>query len=212
MKIDLGPEGVKRCIEEVGIGFMFAPTFHPAMRHAAPVRRELGIRTVFNVMGPLTNPAGAAGQLLGVPDPAWGERMAQVLNILGSTHAMVVHGEDGMDELTLGAPTRVWEVKDGRVHPGTVTPEDVGLPRVTTEQIPGGNPEESAEILRRLLDGERGPLRHVVLLNASAVLLVGGVVDTLAAGVPIAEEAIDSGKAAKTLRDLVSLSQELAAD
>ena len=212
VKIDLGPEGVKRCIEEVGIGFMFAPTFHPAMRHAAPVRRELGIRTVFNVMGPLTNPAGAAGQLLGVPDPAWGERMAQVLNILGSTHAMVVHGEDGMDELTLGAPTRVWEVKDGRVHPGTVTPEDVGLPRVTTEQIPGGNPEESAEILRRLLDGERGPLRHVVLLNASAVLLVGGVVDTLAAGVPIAEEAIDSGKAAKTLRDLVSLSQELAAD
>jgi anthranilate phosphoribosyltransferase len=212
VKIDLGPEGVKRCIEQVGIGFMFAPTFHPAMRHAAPVRRELGIRTVFNVMGPLTNPAGAGGHVLGVPDPAWGERMAQVLRILGSTHAMVVHGEDGMDELTLAGPTRVWEVKDGQVRAGTVAPADVGLPRVTTDQIPGGNPAESADILRRLLDGEQGPLRQVVLLNAAAVLLVGGMVDDLASGVPIAEEAIDSGKAAKALSDLVKLSQELATE
>ena len=136
--------------------------------------------------------------------------MAQVLNILGSTHAMVVHGEDGMDELTLGSPTRVWEVKDGQVSAGTVMPEEVGLPRVTTDQIPGGGPEESAEILRRLLQGEEGPLRQVVLLNAAGVLLVGGMVSSLAEGVPVAEQAIDSGRAAKTLEDLVSLSQQLA--
>ncbi len=213
VKIDLGPEGVKRCIEEVGIGFMFAPTFHPAMRHAAPVRRELGIRTVFNVMGPLTNPAGAGGHVLGVPDPAWGERMAQVLNILGATHAMVVHGEDGMDELTLGASTRVWEVKDGRVQAGIIDPKEAGLPHVTTDQIPGGgDPGESASILQRLLAGEQGPLRQVVLLNAAAVLLVGGIADSLPAGIPIAEEAIDSGKASKTLNGLVKLSQELGSD
>ena len=212
VRINLGPQGVKRCIEEVGIGFMFAPDYHPAMRHAAPVRRELGIRTVFNVLGPLTNPAGSQGQLLGAPDLHWGERMAQVLRILGSAHSLVVHGEDGMDELTLGAPTHVWEVREGQVYAGTVTPEEVGLPMVTADQIQGGNPQESADMLRRLLEGEQGPLRQVVTLNAAAVLLVGGRVESLAQGVPLAEQAIDSGKAADTLEGLVRLSQALAAE
>ena len=211
VKIDLGPEGVKRCIEEVGIGFMFAPTFHPAMRHAAPVRREIGVRTVFNVLGPLTNPAGAQAQLLGVPDPAWGERMAEVLRILGSIHSLVVHGEDGLDELTLSARTLVWEVKKDQVHSYYLTPDDIGLPKVTIEEIKGGTPQENAATLRRLLGGQTGPLRHVVLLNSAAVLLVGGKTSTLKEGVALAAQVVDSGKALNTLDLLVSLSQKLGA-
>ena len=212
VKIDLPPEGVQQCIEEVGIGFMFAPTFHPAMRHAAPVRREIGFRTVFNVLGPLTNPAGAQAQLLGVPDSAWGEKMAEVLRILGSVHSLVVHGEDGLDELTLGARTQVWEVKEGHVHSYTVSPQEVGLPTVSVQQIQGGTSQENAETLRRVLGGEPGPLREVVLLNSAAVLLVGGKVTTLKEGVPEAARAIDSGQALEKVEALVSLSQRLGSN
>ena len=209
VKIELNPEGVRRCIEDVGIGFMFAPAFHPAMRHAAPVRREVGIRTAFNILGPLTNPAGADYQLLGVADPTLGEKMAQVLRLLGTHHALVVHGEDGMDELTLGAPTQVWEVRQGEVRSYTVTPKEVGLPTVPAEELRGGTAEENAATLRRLLEGERGPLRDVVLFNSAAVLMVGGKAAELKEGIQLAVKAIDSGEAARRVQGLVELSQRL---
>ena len=210
VKIELGPEAVKRCIEEVGIGFMFAPAFHPAMRHAAPVRRELGVRTVFNILGPLTNPAGAQAQLLGVPDSTWAERMAEVLRILGSTHSLVVHGEDGLDELTLNAPTQVWEVKNGQVRSYLLTHSDLGLPQAPLEALRGGTPEENAEILRGLLGGHKGPLRDVVLLNSAAVVLVGGKVSSWNEGIELAAKAVDSGEATRVLDALIELSQKLA--
>ena len=209
VKIELNPEGVRRCIEDVGIGFMFAPAFHPAMRHAAPVRREVGIRTAFNILGPLTNPAGADYQLLGVADPTLGEKMAQVLRLLGTHHALVVHGEDGMDELTLGAPTQVWEVRQGEVRSYTVTPKEVGLPTVPAEELRGGTAEENAATLRRLFEGERGPLRDVVLFNSAAVLMVGGKAAELKEGIQLAVKAIDSGEATRRVQGLVELSQRL---
>ncbi len=209
VKIDLGPEGVRRCIEEVGIGFMFAPTFHPAMRHAAPVRREIGIRTVFNLMGPLTNPAGAQRQLAGVPDVSLGDKMAEVLKLLGSQHSLVVHGEDGLDELTLGAQTRVWEVCNGVVHSYTVSPDELDLPWVPVEEIKGGDRAENALILRRLFQGEKGPIRDVVLLNSAAILMVGGKVQNLKDGIGLASEAIDSSEALRKMGALVELSQQL---
>ena len=209
VKIELDPEGVRRCIEDVGIGFMFAPAFHPSMRHAAPVRREIGIRNAFNILGPLTNPAGADYQLLGVADPTLGEKMAQVLRLLGTRHALVVHGEDGMDELTLGAPTHVWEVRQGEVRSHTVSPQEVGLPTVPAEDLRGGTAEENAATLRRLFKGERGPLRDVVLLNSAAVLIVGGKAAVLKEGIQLAVEAIDSGEATRRVEGLVELSQRL---
>ncbi len=210
VKIDLGPEGVKRCIEEVGMGFMFAPTFHPAMRHAAPVRREIGIRTVFNLMGPLTNPAGAQCQLAGVPDVSLGDKLADVLKLLGSQHSLVVHGEDGLDELTLGARTRVWEVHNDVVHSYTISPDELDLPWVPLEDIKGGDRAENALILRRLFQGERGPIRDVVLLNSAAILMVGGKAQDLKDGIGLASEAIDSGEALRRMEALVELSQQLA--
>ena len=210
VKIDLGPEGVKRCIEEVGMGFMFAPTFHPAMRHAAPVRREIGIRTVFNLMGPLTNPAGAQCQLAGVPDVSLGDKLADVLKLLGSQHSLVVHGEDGLDELTLGARTRVWEVHNDVVHSYTISPDELDLPWVPLEDIKGGDQAENALILRRLFQGERGPIRDVVLLNSAAILMVGGKAQDLKDGIGLASEAIDSGEAFRRMEALVELSSSLA--
>lgn len=209
VRLELDPEGVCRCIEEVGIGFMFAPVFHPAMRHAAPVRREIGIRTVFNILGPLTNPAGAGAQLLGIADPALGEKMAQVLKLLGCGHALVVHGEDGLDELTLGAPTRVWELHQGETRSYTVTPQEVGLSATPSEELKGGTAQENAATLRRLFEGERGPLRDVVLFNSAAVLMVGGTTKDLKEGIPLAADAIDSGEAAIRVERLVELSQRL---
>jgi anthranilate phosphoribosyltransferase len=210
VKIDLGPEGVKRCIEEVGMGFMFAPTFHPAMRHAAPVRREIGIRTVFNLMGPLTNPAGAQCQLAGVPDVSLGDKLADVLKLLGSQHSLVVHGEDGLDELTLGARTRVWEVHNDVVHSYTISPDELDLPWVPLEDIKGGDRAENALILGRLFQGERGPIRDVVLLNSAATLMVGGKAQDLKDGIGLASEAIDSGEALRRMEALVELSSSLA--
>ena len=209
VKIKLGPEGVKRCIHEVGIGFMFAPTFHPAMRHAAPVRREIGIRTVFNILGPLTNPARADRQLVGIADPSLGEKMAEVLKLLGTRHSLVVHGEDGLDELTLGAHTRVWEVKESEVRSYRVSPEELGLPRVSTQDIVGGSPEENAGILRRLFQGEEGPAREVALLNGAAVLMVGGKAQDLTDGIALARDVIDSGAALAKVDTLVELTGHL---
>ena len=210
VKIDLGPEGVKRCIEEVGIGFMFAQTFHPAMRHAAPVRREMGIRTVFNILGPLTNPAGAQCQVLGVADATLGDKMAEVLRILGSQHSLVVHGEDGLDEFTLGGKNLVWEVHgSAAVKPYAVAPQELDLPRVSAEQIKGGSPDENAATLRRIFEGEAGPVRDVALLNSAAVIMVGGKAQDLQEGIALARDAINSGEALRKVDGLVELSQEL---
>ena len=210
VRVDLGPQGVKRCIEEVGIGFMLAPIFHPAMRHAAPVRREIGIRTVFNILGPLTNPAVVGRQLLGVPNPSLGEKMAQVLQLMGSQHSLVVHGEDGLDELTLGGKTHVWELRDHVVRCYSVSPADLGLPAVPLQALKGGTPRENALLLQRILAGEEGPHRDVVLLNSAAVLLVGDRAGNLRDGLSLAAEVIDGGEALLKLERLAELSQSLA--
>jgi anthranilate phosphoribosyltransferase len=209
VKIDLPPEGVQRCIEEVGVGFMFAPVFHPAMRHAAPVRRELGIPTVFNVLGPLTNPAGAQSQLLGVANGQLGEKMAEVLKLLGIHHALVVHGEDGLDELTLSGKTSGWEVLDGVIHSWILPVDQTGLSRATVEDIKGGTKEDNAATMRRIFQGEKGPVRDVVLLNSGAALVVGDRADTVRQGVEMAAEIVDSGKALRKLDALIELSQKL---
>jgi anthranilate phosphoribosyltransferase len=210
-KIELDPDGVKRCLEEVGIGFMFAPLFHPAMKHAVGPRREIGIRTVFNILGPLTNPAGAQTQVIGVPDKVFGPKVAQALKLLGVEVAMVVHGLDGMDELSTCGPTLVWEVdqRSDRPRSYTVAPEDVGISRSSLEDIRGGTAPENADIIRRVLGGERGPARDAVLLNAAAALKVGGRVDGLKEGVDVAAEAIDSGKAQGKLEAFVRVSRGL---
>jgi anthranilate phosphoribosyltransferase len=209
VKLDVGAEGVARCINEVGIGFMFAQAFHPAMRHAAGPRREIGIRTVFNILGPLTNPARARHQVVGVGDASLVQRMAGALAALGSRHALVVHGADGLDEITLSGPTRVAEVVDGQTREYEIVPEDVGLDRVPSQALSGGTPEENARAARRVLAGEQGPHRDVVILNAAAALLAADAVADLRAGVVKAGEAIDSGAAQKKLEGLVRLSGEI---
>ncbi len=209
VKVDLGPEGVERCIRDVGIGFMFAPTFHPAMRYAGPPRREIGIRTVFNILGPLTNPAGARSQVLGVADGSLGEKMATVLLRLGCQHALVVHGEDGLDEISIAAPSQIWELKDGNIYNFTVTPEDLGLSRASASDVQGQSIEDNLAAMNGVLSGEKGPARDIVLLNASAALAAGNAVDNLKQGIMAASESIDSGKAMSRLRALAELSQKL---
>ena len=209
VKVDLGPEGVERCIRDVGIGFMFAPTFHPAMRYAGPPRREIGIRTVFNILGPLTNPAGARSQVLGVADGSLGEKMAMVLLRLGCLHALVVHGEDGLDEISIAAPSQIWELKDGNIYNFAVTPEDLGLSRASASDVQGQSIEDNLAAMNGVLSGEKGPARDIVLLNASAALAAGNAVDNLKQGIMAASESIDSGKAMSRLRALAELSQKL---
>ncbi|MDA0769424.1 MAG: anthranilate phosphoribosyltransferase [SAR202 cluster bacterium Casp-Chloro-G4] len=209
VKIDLGPEGVERCLLETNFGFMFAQTFHPSMRFAAGPRREIGIRTVFNILGPLTNPAGAQSQVIGVADPAVADKMAQVLAKLGSTHALVVHGGDGLDEISLSGPTQVWEMQGGVVTEKSISPADVGLSSSPTSAIQAGGVEESARILREVLAGKTGPARDIVLINAAAALLAADKVSSLADGVRVAAEAIDSGNAQASMESFVKLSQSL---
>ena len=209
VKIDLGPQGVRRCLEEVGFAFMFAQTFHPSMRFAAGPRREIGIRTVFNVLGPLTNPAGAKSHLLGVADPGIADKMAQVLARLGSTHALVVHGIDGLDEITLSDSTQVWEMKGGAVSSYTVSPEQLGIARAPREALKAGSVEDSTRMLRSVVEGQAGPARDVVLMNAGAALVAADSVATLDEGVSAAAESIDSGKARERLDAFVELSQKL---
>ncbi len=207
VRIDLPPEGVERCINECGIGFMFAPAFHPSMRHAAPVRREIGIRTVFNILGPLTNPAGAQSQLIGVAFPELGERMAEVMRLLDTHHTLVVHGEGGLDEIALSGKTSVWEVKDGQVSHWTLDAANSGLESAPLETIRGGDREENAETMKRLFRGEPGPIRDVVLLNTAGVLLAADAVADFRAGIEMAAQSIDSGASQAKLEALVELSQ-----
>ncbi|MSQ11410.1 MAG: anthranilate phosphoribosyltransferase [Dehalococcoidia bacterium] len=209
VKLALSPASVARCIQEVGIGFMFAPAFHPAMKHVVPVRRELGIRTAFNILGPITNPAHVQHQLTGVAEERLGALVAHALLSLGLKHALVVHGEDGMDELTLSGPSHVWEIINGEMRRCTFSPEQAGLARVPTDALKGGTVQQNRDALERLLSGEPGPLRQVVLYNAAATLLAADAVADLREGVRRAAESIDSGKAMKALRGLVELSQKL---
>ena len=210
VQIELTPEGVARCIEEAGVGFMFAPVFHPAMRYAGPVRWEIGIRTVFNILGPLTNPAGAQTQLLGVAFPELGETMAEVLGMLGTHRAMIVHGHGGLDELSLSGDSTVWEAREGSVSHWTVRVEDTGLPVTPTSAIRGGTREENAATMRRLFEGEPGPVRDVVLLNSAGVLMAGDLAGTIREGVEMASRLIDSGDALARLDKLVEVSQTQA--
>jgi len=208
--IDLGPAGVAACLGQVGLGFMFAPRYHPAMRHAAPVRRELGIRTVFNILGPLANPAGVRRQLLGVPTPALGGTMAHVLRDLGADLALVVHGGGGLDEISPTGPTMTWEVRGGVVREGSLSPEDVGLAPVPLSELRGGDPATNAGIARSVLAGAPPGARTAVLLNAGAALYVSGLVTSVKQGVATAAQALDSGSAAECLTRFVSTTGRLA--
>ena len=194
------------CLNGAGVAFLFARSHHSAMRHVAPIRAKLGIRTIFNLLGPLTNPAGAQHQILGVFGPEWVKPMAETLNRLGTRHAWVVHGVDGIDELSISGVTKVCEVKDGAVREFEVTPEDAGLDRSPLSMLAGGDVADNAQAISELLDGQEGPFRDVVLLNAAAGLLVYGVVDSLAEGVRKSAEAIDTGASRTTLRKLAELS------
>jgi anthranilate synthase/phosphoribosyltransferase len=208
-RIDLEPEQVAACIDDVGIGFLFAQKFHPAMKFVAPARREIGIRSVFNILGPLTNPAGARHQLLGVANPAQAEKMAQVLRLLGSEHALVVHG-NGMDELTTTGSSTVWELKDGDIRQYEVSPEELGLPLTTAADLHGGTADENAAKVRAALEGQKGPVRDIVLLNAAAALAAADVVESLAQGLVAATDSIDSGRAAEKLTRFIERTQALA--
>jgi anthranilate phosphoribosyltransferase len=203
VRIDLPPEEAARCIDEVGVGFMFAPSYHPAMKHAMPIRRELGIRTAFNMLGPLTNPAGAHAQVLGVYAPELTELHAGVLRNLGSKRAYVVHGMDGLDEISTVGPSRITELRDGELSTYELTPEEVGLPRASSpEDLAGGTAEENAKLLTSILEGTAGPTRDIVVLNAAAAVAAGGLCAGLKEGIDLAAEAIDSGAAMERLRQL----------
>jgi anthranilate phosphoribosyltransferase len=203
VKLDISPERVGECVERVGVGFMFAPAHHGAMKHAIGARKELAVRTLFNVLGPLTNPAGAPNQVIGVFDDELVEVMANVLRKLGSRHVMVVHAEDGMDEISISAPTRVAELKDGKVTIYTVTPADFGMQTAPLEELRVGSAAQSLQVILDVLGDQPGPARDIVCLNAGAAIYVAGCADSLAAGVEAARAAISSGKAAAVLHDLV---------
>ncbi len=210
VKIDLNAGQVQRCLQDVGIGFMFAPAFHPAMKYASVPRREIGIRTVFNILGPLTNPAGAKAQVLGVADDTLVEKMAQALQQLGCHHALVVHGEDGLDEITVAGETHICELKANHILNYSISPEKIGLTLADSESLKGGDAKENAEMLRNILAGAPGPQRDAVLMNTAAVLLAGDKVQTLRQGVELAEQTIDSGQALNKLEQLIELSPHLS--
>ena len=209
-KIDLNPDQVAQCLRETGIGFMFAQVFHPAMKYVAPARREIGIRTAFNVLGPLTNPAGARCQLLGVARPELAPMIAAVLSRLGTHHALVVHGDGGLDELSLTGESHVHDVKDGDIHEYFVSPEELGLAEAPLEAVKGGTPAENASKLRAILSGEPGPLRDIVVLNAAAALVAADIAPDFKAGVATAEQAIDSGTAKGRLEAFVHMTNSFA--
>lgn len=210
VRLDLTPQQVAACLEEVGIAFMFAQAFHPAMKYVGPTRREIGIPTVFNVLGPLTNPAGVQTLLLGVAREPLLEKMAGALRSLGVRHALVVHGQDGLDEITITGKTHVCELKNGEIRRYTICPEDCGLSRAEAASIKGGTAADNAEISRHVLTGEHGPKRDVVLLNAAAALLAGDKVFTMSEGVELARQVLDSGKALDKLERLISFSRSQA--
>jgi anthranilate phosphoribosyltransferase len=212
-KIDLGPEQVARCVREVGFGFMFAPAYHPAMKHVGPVRREIGIRTVFNILGPLTNPAHTRYQLLGVADASLLRKMAEALQRLGCQHALIIHGEDGIDECSLSAPTRICEVRRGQeLREYSITPEEVGLTRASDRNVfQGGDPAYNAAMLRDLLSEYREhPASDMLCLNAGAALLANEQISSLCEGVKLARETLREGKARQKLDDVIACSQQIA--
>jgi anthranilate phosphoribosyltransferase len=210
VKIDLAAEAVAQCLETVGIGFMFAPNFHPAMKYATVPRREIGIRTVFNILGPLTNPARAKFQVIGVPSKELGEKIAFVLHRLGTEHSLVVHGIDGMDEISISRKSLVWDVNQHRVLPPyEVSPDDLGFMKASITQIKGGTARQNAKILRGILSGEVGARRNIVIMNAAAALVAGNQASDLKEGVCIAEKTLDSGKALAKLDELIKLSRSL---
>jgi anthranilate phosphoribosyltransferase len=209
--IDLGPAGVVRCVEEAGIGFCFAPRYHAASRHAIPTRRELGVPTVFNFLGPLANPARPRRQLVGVSDPAMAAKVAGVLSVNGATRALVVYGHDGLDELTTTTTSTVVELaEDGTVSSHDVDPGDLGLARAVSGDLQGGDAATNAELARRVLAGQAGPHRDIVVLNAGAALVAAGRAGDLAAGVAAAGASLDEGRAEAALAKLVSASRSAA--
>lgn len=210
VNIDLDPVMVKNCVNKIDIGFMFAPNFHRAMKHVITPRRELGIRTVFNVLGPLTNPAMVNNQVLGVFDEGLTEQIAGVLKNLGSKHAMVVHGLDGLDEITITSKTKISELKNNNISTYYIDPEDFDFPLGKTEDLIGGSPRENADIFLKILKGEKGPRRNIVLLNAGAAIYVGGRADSLASGIDQARKVIDQGLALEKLNQFIKLSQEIS--
>ncbi len=211
VNIELGPEAVARCLDEIGIAFMFAPLFHPTMKHAAAPRREIGIRTVFNLLGPLVNPARVQHQVMGVATQGMGETIAKVLHQLGTKHALVVHGMDGMDEISISDKSLVWDVTPkGVAPPYKVTAHTFGFNQAAAEEIKGDTPEDNARILRSILKGEPGPRRDIAVMNAAAAMVAADRATDLNQGAAIAQEAIDSGKARRKLDALVELSQSYA--
>jgi anthranilate phosphoribosyltransferase len=210
VRIDLKPDAVGRCIDQVGFGFMFAPAHHGATRFVVPVRKELAVRTIFNFLGPLTNPAGARRQVIGVSDPNFLEPIAGALARLGADRALVVSSTDGLDEMSTSSATRVVEVGGEDVRAYEVAPEDLGIARAEPTALGAGTPDVNAEITRRIFAGDRGPARDVAVLNAGAAIYVSGTVDTLEEGVRAAEAAIDDGRATRALENLVKLTKELA--
>ncbi len=210
VRLELPPAAVSDSLRETGFGFLFAPMHHGAMKHAAAPRRELGVRTVFNVLGPLTNPAGATHQLLGVFDAAWVAKLAEVLRELGCERALVVHGDDGLDEISPTGPTSVVELRHGKLDAQRWTPEDAGLERCTLEDLRGGDLQDNVALARRVLEGEPGPPRDAVALNAGAALFVAGAADDLWKGVQDARLLLESGQARAKLQEIVDYTQRVA--
>ena len=208
VNIEIGPEQVGACIDDVGIGFLFAVTLHGAMKYAIGPRQEIGIRTIFNALGPLTNPAGAQAQVLGVYAPTLTESLAHVLNNFGTQRAFVVHGGDGLDEITTTTTTQVSELAGGEVNTYTLDPTELGIPTAQPSDLKGGTPEENAEITLSVLRGEKGPKRDIVLLNAAAAIVAGGKAEDITAGLAAAAESIDSGRALEKLKGLKTKSNE----
>jgi anthranilate phosphoribosyltransferase len=208
IKLDTAPEIVEEAVQDIGIGFLFAPLYHGAMRFAAKARKEVGLRSIFNMLGPLTNPAGANCQLLGVYAPELTEMFAHALQLLGTKRAFVVHGHDGLDEISVCAPTRVSELKDGLIRTYDIFPEQFFTEQAKPADLLGGNPEENAQITRNILNGEKGPKRNIVLINAAAALVAASQAEDLKQGIRIAETAIDGGGAAQKMEALIKYSQE----
>jgi anthranilate phosphoribosyltransferase len=210
VNLELSAEQVGQCVDQIGVGFMFAPKHHAAMKHAIGPRREMGVRTIFNLLGPLTNPAAAPHQVLGVFSAEWLEPLAQVLGKLGSRHVLVVHAKDGLDEISIGAETDVAELRDGLVHRLTVWPEQFGLQRADIKALTVSSAQDSLDVMKSVLDQKAGPARDIVLLNAGAAIYAAGLAATLAEGVDKARAAVDSGAAGQKLAALIALSQRLA--
>jgi anthranilate phosphoribosyltransferase len=210
--IDLPPAGVAQCVRETGFGFMFAPLYHPAMLSSIGPRREIGVRTVFNILGPLTNPAGARRQLTGVAVPDLGETLAHVLDLMGSEHAVIVHGEDGLDEISVSAPTQIHEAHQGSVRSYVIEPEQYGLRRWAADAVRGGNVEANVRLSDGVLAAERGPTRDVVLLNAGAALYMAGLAESIASGIERAADELDSGRARRKVDQVAAASQRIKAE